>query len=160
MKSKRISKLFHQPSNDPGSLDRRYGCLWFYTSSRLIKAVAARLVSGDGGPPLGITWLREFLNSHPEHSTKFASGLNRQRALSDSLGKSYIVHTHTRETRTGITKKLFFSFYSQAKRIVYTRANIKAACRATGIQPYNPNAVLVTGRGLDPQGLTQRGLAE
>ena len=27
------------------------------------------------------------------------------------------VHTHTRETRTGITKKLFFSFYSQAKRI-------------------------------------------
>ena len=48
----------------------------------------------------------------------------------------------TRETRTGITKKLFFSFYSQAKRIAYTRANIKAAWRATGIQPYNPDAVL------------------
>ena len=48
----------------------------------------------------------------------------------------------TRETRTGITKKLFFSFYSQDKRIAYTRANIKAAWRATEIQPYNPDAVL------------------
>ena len=60
------------------------------------------------------------------------------------LQKAYgtAVHTHTRETQTGITKKLFFSFYSQAKRIAYTRANIKAAWRATGIQPYNPDAVL------------------
>ena len=48
----------------------------------LFKAVAARLVSDDGGPPLGITWLRKFLNCHPEYFTKFASGLNRQRALS------------------------------------------------------------------------------
>ena len=48
----------------------------------LFKAVAARLVLDDGGPPLGITWLRRFLNRHPEHSTKFSSGLNRQCALS------------------------------------------------------------------------------
>ena len=48
----------------------------------LFEAVAARLVSDDGGPPLRITWLRRFLNRHPEYSTKFASGLNRQRALS------------------------------------------------------------------------------
>ena len=31
----------------------------------------------------------------------------------------------TRETRTGITNKLFFGFYSQTKRIAYTRANTK-----------------------------------
>ena len=48
----------------------------------LFKAAAARLVSDDGGPPLGITWLREFLNRHPEHSTKFSSGSNHQHALS------------------------------------------------------------------------------
>ena len=48
----------------------------------LFKAVAARLVLDDGGPPPGITWLRKFLNRHPEHSTKFASGLNRQHSLS------------------------------------------------------------------------------
>ena len=48
----------------------------------LFKAVAARLVSDDGGPLLGITWLRKFLNRHPEYSTRFASGLNHQRALS------------------------------------------------------------------------------
>ena len=293
----------------------------------LFKAVPARLVSDDGGPPLGITWLRRFLNRYLEHSTKFSSGLNRQRALSSKLepikdyrklqtllrkykflphniysmdekafllglsnrakvivrrgrqparetqdgsrgwitvvetccanntmlplmvifqGKglyrgwfdadgdyadrtvifahsdkgftnelatqwlSYFdtwtrdvadgqqrlfildgyrthysldfiryavqnkitllsypgyttrlmqpldvglfaplqkaygtaVHTHTRETRTCITKKLFFCFYSQAKWIAYTRANIRAAWRAAGIQPYNPDAVL------------------
>ena len=48
----------------------------------LFKTMTTRSVSDDGGPPLGITWLRKFLNHHPEHSTKFASGLNRQRALS------------------------------------------------------------------------------
>ena len=47
-----------------------------------LEAVAARLVPDDRGPPLGIAWLRRFFNCHPEHSTKFASGLNRQRALS------------------------------------------------------------------------------
>ena len=34
----------------------------------LFKAVAARLVSDDGEPPLGSTWLRKFLNHHPENS--------------------------------------------------------------------------------------------
>ena len=51
----------------------------------------------------------------------------------------------TREAQTAITKKLrlFFGFYSQAKWIVaYTRANIKAAWRAAGIQSYSPDAIL------------------
>ena len=52
----------------------------------LFKATAARLVSEDEGPPLGSTWLRGFLNRHPELSSKFASGLNRQHALSSKPG--------------------------------------------------------------------------
>ena len=52
----------------------------------LFKATAARLVLEEEGPPLGSTWLRGFLNCHPELSSKFASGLNRQRALSSKLG--------------------------------------------------------------------------
>ena len=48
----------------------------------LFKAMVVRLVSDDGGPPLGITWLRRFLNRHPEHTMKFSSGLNHQHALS------------------------------------------------------------------------------
>ena len=45
----------------------------------LSKAAAARLLSG---PPLGSTWLRGFLNHHPEPLSRFVSGLDRQRALS------------------------------------------------------------------------------
>ena len=52
----------------------------------LFKAIAARLVSEEEGPPLGPTWLGGFLNRHPELSSKFASGLNRQRALSSKPG--------------------------------------------------------------------------
>ena len=48
----------------------------------LFKDVAARLVLDDGGPPLGITWLRKFLNRHPEYSTRFASGLKHLHVLS------------------------------------------------------------------------------
>ena len=48
----------------------------------LFKAMVARLVSDDGGPPLSITWLRKFLNRHPEHTTKISSRLNHQHALS------------------------------------------------------------------------------
>ena len=48
----------------------------------LFRATAARLISNEGEPPLGSTWLRGFLNHHPELSSKSASGLNLQRALS------------------------------------------------------------------------------
>ena len=52
----------------------------------LFKSTAIRLISEEKGPPLGSTWLRGFLNHRPELSSKFASGLNRQRALSSKLG--------------------------------------------------------------------------
>ena len=52
----------------------------------LFKATAARLVSEEEGPPLSSTWLRGFLNHHPELSSKFASGLNHQHTLSSKLG--------------------------------------------------------------------------
>ena len=51
----------------------------------LFKATAARLVSEEGGPPLCPTWLRGFLDRYPELSCKFASGLNRQRALQQAM---------------------------------------------------------------------------
>ena len=102
------------------------------------------------------------LLSYPGHTTHLLQPLDI--GLFAPLQKAYgtAAHTHTRETRTGITKKLFFSFYSQAKRISCTRANIKAAWRATGIRPYNPNAILqpllqkleqplVNGVGLGPE---------
>ena len=52
----------------------------------LFKATAVKLVSEEEGPPFGPTWLTRFLNRHPELSSKFASGLNRQRALSSKPG--------------------------------------------------------------------------
>ena len=51
----------------------------------LFKAMVVRLVSGNGGPLLGITWLRKFLNHHLEHTIKFSRGLNHQCALSSKL---------------------------------------------------------------------------
>ena len=56
-----------------------------------LKATAIRLVSEEEGPPLGPTWLRGFLNRHPELSSKFASGLNRQRALSSKPDRKSVV---------------------------------------------------------------------
>ena len=50
--------------------------------------------------------------------------------------------THTKHEPVCTTKKLFFCFYSQAKRIAYTRVNIGTTWRAAGIQPYNPDAVI------------------
>ena len=52
------------------------------------------------------------------------------------------VTTHTRTTRTGVSKALFWNFYKLAKREAYTKTNIKSAWRATGIHPFNPDKVL------------------
>ena len=80
--------------------------------------------------------------SNPGHTTHLLQPLDV--GLFAPLQKAYgtAVHAPTCETRTGITKKLFFSFCSQAKWMAYARANTKAAWRATGTQPYNPDAVL------------------
>ena len=70
----------------------------------------------------GITLL-----SYPGHTTHHLQPFDV--TLFTPLQKAYgtAVHNHTRETRTGITKKQFFSFYSQAKRQAYSKANNKAA---------------------------------
>ena len=85
----------------------------------------------------GITLL-----SYPGHTTHLLQPLDV--VLFSPLQEAYgaTVHNYTRETRTGITKKQFFSFYSQAKRQAYTKANIKAAWRTAGIHTFNPDAVL------------------
>ena len=85
----------------------------------------------------GITLL-----SYPGHTTYPLQPLDV--GLFAPLQKAYgmAVYNYARETRTGITKKQFFSFYSQAKRQAYTKENTKAAWRAAGIHPFNPNIVL------------------
>ena len=61
-----------------------------------------------------------------------------------SLQSAYgsAVATHTRTTRTGINKALFWNFYKLAKHEAYTKNNIKSAWRATGVHPFNPDKVL------------------
>ena len=70
----------------------------------LFKAVAARFVSDDGGPPLRSTWLRRLLDRHPELSTTFSSGLKCQRALSSNpeLSKDYFRKLQPLHPRQGI----------------------------------------------------------
>ena len=83
-------------------------CLGFPPRLDLFKAVAARLVSDDGGPPLSFTWLRRFLNRHPKQSTKFASGLNYQCTLSSKLEP---VKDYFRKLQTLIQKYKFLPHY-------------------------------------------------
>ena len=52
----------------------------------LFKATAVGLVSEEEESPLDSTCLRGFISRHPELSSKFANGLNRQRDLSSKPG--------------------------------------------------------------------------
>jgi len=85
-----------------------------------------------------------LLFSYPGHSTHLLQPLDV--VLFSPLQKAYgkAVHDHTRNTRRGVTKRLFWQFYKVAKKVAYTYVNIKAAWRATGIHPFNPDAVLVS----------------
>ena len=90
----------------------------------LFKAVAARLVSDNGGPPLGITWLRKFLNRHPKYSTKFSSGLNRQHALSS---KPEPIKDYFRKLQTLLRKYKFlpYNIYSMDEKGFFLGCLIK-----------------------------------
>ena len=83
-----------------------------------------------------------ILMSYPGHSTHLLQPLDV--ALFAPLQSAYgsAVATHTRTTRTGINKALFWDFYKLAKHEAYTKNNIKSAWRATGVYPFNPNKVL------------------
>ena len=83
-----------------------------------------------------------ILMSYPGHSTHLLQPLDV--VLFSPLNKAYgeAVATHTRTTRTGVNKALFWNFYQQAKHKAYTKSNIKSAWRGTGIHPFNPDKVL------------------
>ena len=59
------------------------------------------------------------------------------------------VAAHMKDTRTGVAKGAFWAFYCAAQAAAYTKNNIKSAWRATGIVPYNPNAVLAGLTGFE-----------
>jgi DDE superfamily endonuclease/Tc5 transposase-like DNA-binding protein len=52
------------------------------------------------------------------------------------------VDNHCRAGHTGVNKESFLKLYSEARKIAFTKDNILAAWRGTGLAPYNPNAVL------------------
>jgi len=78
----------------------------------------------------------------PSHTTHLLQPLDV--GLFGPLQKYYgkAADDHMRDTRAAVVKGTFWKFYSAARRQAYTTANIKSAWRKTGIQPYNPNAVL------------------
>ena len=55
-----------------------------------------------------------------------------------------------KETRTGLTKGAFRGFYRAVQAKTYTPRNIKSTWGATGIVPYNPDAVLTKLPGYKP----------
>jgi len=78
----------------------------------------------------------------PPHSTHLLQPLDV--GLFSPLQKYYgkAADDHIRDTRTGVAKGTFWSFYSTARRQAYTKQSIKSAFRKTGIHPFNPDAVL------------------
>ena len=95
---------------------------------------------------------RIILVSYPGHSTHLLQPLDV--GLFALLQKAYgdLVAAHMKETQTGLAKGTFWAFYCAAQAKAYTPSNIKSAWRATGIVPYNPDAVLTKLPGYKPPG--------
>ena len=91
-----------------------------------------------------------ILLSYPGHSTHPLQPLDV--GLFPPLQKAYgdAVAAHMKETRTGLTKGAFCGFYCAVQAKTYTPSNIKSAWQATGIVPYNPDAVLTKLPGYKP----------
>ncbi|KAH0602245.1 uncharacterized protein H6S33_009886 [Morchella sextelata] len=83
---------------------------------------------------MGLRWLREHFDVY---SSKISG--TRPRLL-HYYGKA--ADNHIRETRTGITKGTFWSFFTEARAKAFTKQTIKASFQATGIFPLNPDKVL------------------
>lgn len=77
----------------------------------------------------------------PPHSTDMLQPLDVGLfgPLQHYYGKA--ADNHMRETRTGVVKGTFWTFYSAGRVAAYTTLNIKSAWRKTGIHPFNPDAV-------------------
>jgi hypothetical protein len=82
------------------------------------------------------------LISLPAHSTHLLQPLDVGLfgPLQHFYGKA--ADDYVRNSRAGILKGTFWGFYREARRKAYTKENIKQAFRATGVSPFNPNAVL------------------
>src|SRR5205807_6777940 len=82
------------------------------------------------------------LLSLPPHSTHLLQPLDVGLfgPLQHFYGKA--ADDYVRNSRSGILKGTFWGFYRDARVQAYTKLNIKNAFRATGIYPFNPNAVL------------------
>ena len=78
----------------------------------------------------------------PAHSTHLLQPLDVGLfgPLQHYYGKA--ADTHMCDTRTGVKKGTFWSFYRYARANTFLPKTIQSAFRATGIYPFNPNKVL------------------
>lgn len=83
-----------------------------------------------------------YLICFPAHSKQLLQPLDD--GLFSPLQHYYgkVADTHIRETRTAITKGMFWKFFTEAKSKAYSEETIQAAFRSTGIHPLNPDKVL------------------
>ncbi|RPA95507.1 DDE-domain-containing protein [Choiromyces venosus 120613-1] len=79
----------------------------------------------------------------PAHSTHLLQPLDVGifSPLQHYYGKA--ADTHMRDTRTGVKKGTFWTFYTEAHALTFLPKTIQSAFRAMGIVPFNPNKVLV-----------------
>lgn len=83
-----------------------------------------------------------YSDSLPAHSTNLLQPLDVGifGPLKHYYGK--VADTHMRDTRTGVKKGTFWTFYSEARALTFLPKTIQSAFRATCIVPFNPNKVL------------------
>jgi len=158
---------WHSETSDPDAMfacspngwtDDELGLEWLYHFDRCTKdrkgGSDTRLLILDGHRShLTLKFIQYSIDNNiqllcfPAHSTHLLQPLDV--GLFAPLQKYYgkAADDYIRNTRTGILKGTFWRFYSAACRQAYTKKNIASAFRATGICPFNPDAVtrLITG---------------
>ena len=136
-----------------GWTDNVLGLRWliehFDPNTRARAAGRARLLIVDGhASHISYEFCKYALSNNirlislPAHSTHLLQPLDVGLfgPLQHFYGKA--ADDYMRNTRAGILKGTFWGFYRQAREKAYTKQNIKQAFRATGVSPFNPNAVL------------------
>lgn len=153
---------WHQETNDANAVfaysnngwtDNNMGLRWlrehFDVYSSKISGTRPRLLVMDGhGSHLTYEFCSYALSHNiyliclPAHSTHLLQPLDVGLfgPLQHYYGKA--ADNHIRETRTGITKGTFWSFFTEARAKAFTKQTIQASFHATGIFPLNPDNVL------------------
>lgn len=153
---------WHQETNDANAVfaysnngwtDNNMGLRWlrehFDVYSSKISGTRPRLLVMDGhGSHLTYEFCSYALSHNiyliclPAHSTHLLQPLDVGLfgPLQHYYGKA--ADNHIRETRTGITKGTFWSFFTEARAKAFTKQTIQASFHATGIFPLNPDKVL------------------